>query len=121
MDKLTKMVQRQIDLQNHLGIDMLSLQKSPKLRQHFINQMMLAVHEEAVEAMRETAYKNPAFVRFGWKKHQPYNQEKFQNEIIDLWHFLLNLSIISGMTAKDIYDKYMIKSQENKNRKDDGY
>ena len=37
--------------------------------------------------MRETAWKNPAKIKYGWKKNQELNEENFKEEIVDLWHF----------------------------------
>ena len=98
-DKLDEIYNHQKALQVKLGIyDKISDSKS--LKQHYINQMILALHEEAVEIMRETAYKNPEFVPFGWKKGQEFNNEKFKEEIIDIIHFVMNLCIISGMDSE---------------------
>ena len=31
---------------------------------------------------------------------------KFKEEIIDLWHFVMNLAIISGMDGNEFYERY---------------
>lgn len=119
-DYLEQIYSKQFELQKKLGtID--KFKESPAMRQQYINQMILALHEEAVEIMRETAYKNPDYVPFGWKKHQEYNEEKFKEEIIDIIHFVLNLCIVAGMGPDEIYNKFMEKNKENGKRKDDGY
>lgn len=120
IDMLTEMYNKQFNLQKKLGtID--KFNESQAMKQQFINQMILALHEEAVEIMRETAYKNPDYVPFGWKKHQEFNNEKFQEEIIDIIHFVLNLAIVSGMSPNEIFNKYMEKNKENANRKENNY
>ena len=86
---------------------------SPEMEQKFINQMILACQEEIVEIMRETAYKNPEFVEFGWKKGQGWNQENFKEEIIDLWHFVMNLALVSGMKSEEFYERYKKKNEKN--------
>jgi len=119
-DKLDKIFEKQYELQLKLGtID--KINSSPQMRQQFINQMILALHEEAVEIMRETSYKNPEYVPFGWKKNQHENTEKFKEEIIDIIHFVLNLCIVSGMKPDEIFEKYMNKNKENGERKENGY
>lgn len=109
----------QKELQESLGIYDKIENDSDK--QQYINQNILALHEEAVEIMRETAYKNPEFVKFGWKKGQTFNEEKFKEEIIDLMHFLVNLAIISGMDSYEFFDRYVNKNKENHKRQEDGY
>ena len=74
-DKLKEIYLYQLDLQKRLGVyDKIG--KDDNMKQQYINQMLLASHEELVEIMRETAYKNPEVVPFGWKKGQKFNNEK---------------------------------------------
>lgn len=42
-------------------------------------------------------------------------------EIIDLWHFFLNMNIALGLTSEDIFEGYYIKNAENFARQDRGY
>lgn len=120
MDKLDKIYNEQFNLQKYLGtVD--KLNSSPSLKQQYINQMILAIHEEATEIMRESAYKNPEYVPFGWKKGQQFNEEKFKEEIADILHFVMNLCIAVNMDAEELYQRYMNKNNENKERKKSGY
>ena len=119
MDKLDLMLKRQAELQEHLGVT--SKLRTKADEQKYINQMLLAIHEETVEIMRETAYKNPDYVEFGWKKNQVFNSEGFKNELADLFHFVLNLVLISKMTSDELFTRYMDKNQENHERKNGGY
>jgi len=119
-DKLDSIYKHQYDLQEKLGT-LNKIKESPQMRQQFINQMILALHEESTEIMRETAYKNPDFMPFGWKKTQVENPEKFKEEIIDIIHFIMNLAIVSGMKPDEIHERYLNKNKENYKRKQDGY
>ena len=119
-DKLDLIFRKQYMLQKTLGIfDQITYSKS--LKQQYINQMILALHEEAVEIMRETAYKNPAYVPFGWKRNNEFNRFKMQDEIVDILHFVINLALVSGMDAELLYKKYCEKSDENNRRQKNGY
>jgi len=120
MDKLDEMFKHQYSLQEKLG-NIKKFNESLSMKQQFINQMILAVHEEGVEIMKETAYKNPDYVPFGWKKGQGFNNDNFKKEIIDLQHFVLNLAIIAGMDSSEFSDLYLNKNKENFMRQDDGY
>lgn len=119
-DKLNEIFNHQKELQIKFGVyDKIGA--DPAMKQQYINQMILALHEEATEIMRETAYKNPEFMPFGWKKGQEFNNEKFKEELIDIIHFVMNLCIISEMTAEEIYERYLGKCGENHKRQEDGY
>jgi len=119
-DKLDEIFKKQYDLQTRLGtFD--KINQSPSMRQQFINQMILGIQEEAVEIMRESPYKNPEYVPFGWKKGQEGNNEKFKDEIADLVHFVVNLCLVSGMDSNELHNRYMNKNKENHERQDRNY
>ena len=73
-----------------------------------------ALVHEAIELQRETNWK-------WWKKDKTVDNEKLQEEIIDLWHFLLQLSIESGFEPQTLISKYMKKNKENTGRQIRGY
>ncbi len=73
-----------------------------------------ALVHEAIELQRETNWK-------WWKKESVADREKIQEEIIDIWHFLIQISIESGMDSKKIMEKYMEKNEENLKRQIKGY
>ena len=73
-----------------------------------------ALVHEAVELQRETNWK-------WWKKDKILDNEKLQEEIIDLWHFLIQLSIEAGFEPQVLISKYMEKNKENTGRQLRGY
>ena len=83
--------------------------------------MVLALVEESIEILRETPYKNPDFVQFGWKKNQLGNEDKYKDEIVDLFHFMMNLSIVVGMTSTEFFERYCKKNKINHERKNNKY
>jgi len=119
-DKLKIMFDTQYKLQEKLGtFDKI---KNEKDRQEFINQMILACQEEVVEIMKETNYKNPEYVKFGWKKNQVFNELEYLEEIIDLWHFIMNLWIIkAGNTPEKFFEFYCKKNNINLDRQKNNY
>lgn len=119
MDKLDKMFEVQNVLQERLGTWDKIENESDK--QQFINQMILAIIEEAIETLKKSPYKNPDFVKFGWKKTQVWDEKMFKMEIIDLWHFLMNLCIVVGMGPEEFFKVYCDKNKENHERQDNGY
>ena len=117
-NKLEKLFGLQISLQKKFGnIPFRDL----KHKQEFINLMILACLDELSESLRETAWKNPNYISCGWKNTQVFNEDKFKEELIDLWHFIINLSIASGMDEEELFLRFMDKNKENNLRKDRGY
>ena len=97
---------RQRELQKRLKNDITS--------QEFINEQILATVDELMEALRETPWKS-------WKKNQTLNEENFKEELIDVWHFLINLSLASGMDSIEVYKRFVGKNQINHKRQDEKY
>lgn len=68
-----------------------------------------------------------------WKKdHGKYENMKFSDlsqtdqleckfEIVDMLHFFMNYAISIGMTPHEMYNMYMSKNQENRDRQSRGY
>ncbi|MEJ7641249.1 MAG: dUTPase [Candidatus Nitrosocosmicus sp.] len=73
-----------------------------------------ALLHEAVELQRETNWK-------WWKKETKTDIDKVQGEIIDIWHFMIQVSIEAGLDPKRLVEKYMEKNRENLSRQERGY
>jgi dimeric dUTPase (all-alpha-NTP-PPase superfamily) len=73
-----------------------------------------ALLHEAVELQRETNWK-------WWKSGSDINNDKIQAEIVDIWHFLIQVSIEAGLNPKTLVDKYTEKNRENIQRQENGY
>lgn len=68
-----------------------------------------------------------------WKKdYEKYGFMKFSDlsktdqleckfEIVDILHFFLNMAISIGMTPQEMYNMYMAKNKENRDRQSRGY
>ncbi len=114
-DKLDLLFEKQIKLQEKLETGKIYQ------NQEYINLMLLAINDELMEAMRETNWKNPKEIKYGWKIKQEFNEDNFKNELVDVWHFLINLTLASGMDSKELFSKYTEKNKENHARKDKKY
>jgi dimeric dUTPase (all-alpha-NTP-PPase superfamily) len=73
-----------------------------------------ALLHEAVELQRETNWK-------WWKKETKTDIDKVQEEIIDIWHFVIQVTIEAGLDSKKLIEKYMEKNRENLARQERGY
>ncbi|HEY6534300.1 MAG TPA: dUTPase [Candidatus Nitrosocosmicus sp.] len=73
-----------------------------------------ALIHEAIELQRETNWK-------WWKKTDQLNENKIQEEIIDLWHFLIQISIEVGLDSETVVEKYIEKNLKNIKRQENDY
>ncbi|HEY6883606.1 MAG TPA: dUTPase [Nitrososphaeraceae archaeon] len=73
-----------------------------------------AMIHEAVELQRLTNWK-------WWKKAVEFDEQQAKEELIDLWHFIVDASIELEMTPQDILDEYTKKNQINKDRQKNDY
>jgi dimeric dUTPase (all-alpha-NTP-PPase superfamily) len=74
-----------------------------------------AIIHEAVELQRLANWK-------WWKKNMvEFDEDQAKGELIDIWHFIVDVSIELGMTPQDILDEYIRKNQINKARQKNGY
>jgi hypothetical protein len=48
----------------------------------------------------------------------PEHREEMRREIIDLLHFVLEAAIVHGLSAKDLFDAYVAKSEVNRKRQE---
>lgn len=83
-------------------------------RMQAIRDNVLACTDELHEALGESGWKP-------WASSNHLNREAFQAEMVDAWHFFMNLMLHSGMTATDLYDGYVKKNAKNLQRQADGY
>jgi dimeric dUTPase (all-alpha-NTP-PPase superfamily) len=85
--------------------------------------------EERMQALLENAYSltdeiHEAMDETGWKpwaKSNHLNREAFHSEMVDAWHFFMNMMLHSGMTADDLYQGYLKKNAKNIQRQVEGY
>ncbi len=71
--------------------------------------LTIAMESEIDEIRREVAWK-------WWKNPKPIDKDALQGEVIDMWHFLLSLSRVVGLTPNDIHRLYTEKNAENHDR-----
>ena len=56
-----------------------------------------------------------------WAKYQRLDEQNARVEVVDLFHFLISLAQVLGMSADDVYDAYVKKNEVNFLRQDSGY
>lgn len=82
-----------------------------------IKNQILALVDEAMEALREIPWKP-------WKNILTFESVdliKFRTELIDIQHFLINLFLYAGMTPEMVWKIFLEKNKINNQRQDNGY
>ena len=108
-DKLDSIFSLQKGLTNIMNLD-----RYPKETEEKISALCTAIIHEAVELQRTTNWK-------WWKTPTAFNQTEAKEELIDIWHFVIQASIELNLTPNEILDEYKRKNEINRQRQKDGY
>ena len=112
--ELQQMFSKQVDFQYRVNQLPINISKEDEHRTELIKEHSLVLIDEIMETMRETPWKH-------WKQPVPIDYEKLKNEIVDQWHFLINITIFSGMDVNELFNRFMEKNKENNQRQEDKY
>jgi hypothetical protein len=100
---------------------------------HVNNHAMIDEIHEATDALGGIKDGSGNAIWKYWKKnHNKYQYMKFEDlsmadrleckfEVVDMLHFFLNYAISIGMTPNELFNMYMAKNKENRNRQATGY
>jgi len=109
VDKLEKLIEMQRDLAS-----VLASSRYPSKAEERISILCTAIIHEAIELQRLTNWK-------WWKNPTDFDIEDAKEELIDIWHFVLQATIELNMTPEDILKYYSKKNNTNKVRKKMNY
>ena len=56
-----------------------------------------------------------------WAKYQKFDEQNARVEVVDLFHFLISLAQVLGMSADDVFQAYVRKNEVNFQRQETGY
>jgi dimeric dUTPase (all-alpha-NTP-PPase superfamily) len=93
---------------------MMDLSRYPTSIDGRMSVLSTAIVHEAIELQRLTSWK-------WWKKPTPFDREAAKEELIDIWHFVVQASIELGMSPSDVLNEYKKKNNVNRNRQASGY
>ena len=94
--------------------DMMDLNRYPKDTESKVSALCTAIMHEAVELQRTTNWK-------WWKTPTEFNEDEAREELIDIWHFVVQASLELNLTPDDILKEYERKNEINRQRQKDGY
>jgi hypothetical protein len=112
-DKLEAAFKLQHEMQiQSFGTDPAALEGEDKIQ--FFKDMKLALQDELHEALQEMGWKP-------WATSKHFHTEAVQGELVDAFHFFMNLCIVSGLTPEKLYEQYLAKRTKNQKRQAEGY
>ncbi len=74
--------------------------------EEWIQREILAMLSELSELLDEVNFK-------WWKNPKEINIDNLRNELVDILHFFVSMCIKSGMDAKELFERYLLKNEEN--------
>ena len=112
MDKLDTIFEMQDTLNQRIGVVTENLSDEEKTK--WVLNYTRAMQQEIAELVDSVPWK-------WWAKYQKFDEQNAKVEIVDLFHFLISLAQVMGMTPDDVYNAYVKKNQVNHNRQESGY
>jgi hypothetical protein len=113
MSDIEEMLAWQLALQRKsYGKDPTAL--DPEERAEWIRWNVLALEDELHEALGEVGWKP-------WATSRHLNREQFKNELVDAWHFFMNLMLAAEIDGEEFFAAYRAKAAKNAERMATGY
>jgi len=112
MDKLDQIFSMQEELNERIGVITKGMDEQKKTE--WVLNYSRAMQQELSELIDSVPWK-------WWAKYQKFDQQNACVEIVDLFHFLISLAQVLGMSAEDIHTAYLKKNKVNHDRQDTGY
>ena len=112
MDKLENIFDLQEQLNLRIGVDMEKMNDDERAK--WILNYVRAMQQELAELTDSVPWK-------WWAKYQEFDKQNARVEIVDLFHFLISLAQVMGMSAEDVHEAYLKKNQVNHDRQESGY
>lgn len=112
MDKFDEIFDLQDALNKRIGVDTDHMSNEEKAK--WVLNYTRAMQQELAELIDSVPWK-------WWAKYQEFDEQNAKVEVVDLFHFLISIAQVLGMTPQDVYDAYTKKNKVNHDRQDSGY
>lgn len=111
-DQLRELWQMQKALNERIGVNMEGMNTEEKTR--WILNYTRAMTQEIAELNDSVPWK-------WWAKYQKFDEQNARVEVVDLFHFLISIAQVLGMSADDVFNAYIKKNAVNFKRQESGY
>ena len=112
MDKFDEIFSMQDTLNKRIGVNTDDMSDEDKAK--WVLNYTRAMQQEMSELIDSVPWK-------WWAKYQEFDEQNAKVEVVDLFHFLISLAQVLGMTPEDVHEAYLKKNKVNHERQDSGY
>jgi len=112
MDKLEEIFSLQETLNRRIGVDTSAMSEEEKTK--WVLNYTRAMQQEIAELIDSVPWK-------WWAKYQAFDEQNAKVEVVDLFHFLISIAQVLGMSPDDVHRAYLKKNEVNHQRQDSGY
>lgn len=102
----------QQSLNERIGVQTSGMNEAEKTR--WLLNYTRAMQQELAELTDSVPWK-------WWAKYQKFDEQNARVEVVDLFHFLISMAQVLGMSADDVFAAYVKKNAVNFQRQDSGY
>ena len=111
-DQLRELFRMQQALNQRIGVDTSAMTEEDKTK--WVLNYTRAMTQEIAELTDSVPWK-------WWAKYQKFDEQNARVEVVDLFHFLISLAQVLGMSADDVFQAYVKKNEVNFKRQESGY
>jgi len=111
-DRLRELFRRQQSLNRRIGVNTDGMSDEQKTQ--WVLNYCRAMSQEIAELTDSVPWK-------WWAKYQKFDKQNARVEVVDLFHFLISLAQVLGMSADDVFNAYVKKNEVNFKRQQSGY
>jgi len=112
MDKLEEIFALQQKLNQRIGVETEGMNEDEQAQ--WVLNYTRAMQQELAELVDSVPWK-------WWAKYQKFDHQNAKVEVIDLFHFLISLAQVLGLSAEDVHAAYLKKNEVNHSRQESGY
>ncbi len=111
-DQLREIFEMQEALNQRIGVNTQSMGEEEQIK--WLLQYSRAMGQELAELTDSVPWK-------WWAKYQKFDEQNARVEVVDLFHFLISMAQVLGMSADDVFQAYLKKNEVNFKRQESGY
>jgi dimeric dUTPase (all-alpha-NTP-PPase superfamily) len=111
-DRLEEIFEMQRNLNRRIGIDTDKMDDDDRVK--WVLNYGRALGQELAELIDSVPWK-------WWAKYQEFDKQNAKVEVADMFHFLISLAQVLGLSDEDVYQAYLKKNRVNFERQDSGY
>ncbi len=111
-DRLRELFRMQQSLNRRIGVNTDGM--SDEVKTQWVLNYCRAMSQEIAELTDSVPWK-------WWAKYQKFDEQNARVEVVDLFHFLISLAQVLGMSADDVFNAYVKKNEVNFKRQEAGY